>query len=79
LDKVIENYVKVEGVSLVVAEELFFNGNSALGSSAIALADDFLQLDNDGTEDPGEDYVVHPVPRWTMGRATSVKTWSSRV
>jgi len=63
LDEDSESGVEVESTSLAVAEELVLNGKPGLASGATALADDVLQLDGDGAEDPGEDNTVHPAPR----------------
>jgi hypothetical protein len=47
-------------MSLVVAEELLFNGNRGLMGSAVMPANDFLQLDGDRPEDLGENHTIHP-------------------
>jgi hypothetical protein len=50
-------------MSLVVAEELLFNGNRGLMGSAVMPANDFLQLDGDRPEDLGGDSEGHRVTK----------------
>jgi hypothetical protein len=49
-------------MSLVVAEELLFNGNLGLMGSVATPVNDFLQLDGDRPEDLGENHTIHPPP-----------------
>jgi hypothetical protein len=56
--------VEVESRSLPVPEELLLEGDPRLASGALLVADDVLELDDDGAVKPREDHVVHLVPRW---------------
>jgi hypothetical protein len=63
----VELGIEVQGASVPVPEELFFEGESRLTARVRLVADDVLELDSDGAVEPGEDHGVHQGPsrgRW---------------
>jgi hypothetical protein len=58
----VELGVKVQGASVPVPEELVFEGEPHLTSRVRLVADDVLELDGDGSVEPGEDHRVHQGP-----------------
>jgi hypothetical protein len=62
LDEDPELGVEVKGAGLAVVEELLVNGKLHVSSGAAARADDVLEVDGDGAEEPQEDDVIHPSP-----------------
>jgi hypothetical protein len=63
----VEPGVEVQGASISVPEELFFEGEPRLMTRVRLVADDVLELDGDGSMEPGEDHGVHQGPglgRW---------------
>jgi hypothetical protein len=50
-----------------MAKELFLDGKPSLTSRATTLMDDFLDLNSERDEEPGEDDVVHLSPTWKSG------------
>jgi hypothetical protein len=63
----VELGIEVQGASVPVPEELFFEGEPRLTARVRLVADDVLELDGDGSVEPGEDHGVHQGPgrgRW---------------
>jgi hypothetical protein len=63
----VELGVEVQGTSVLVPEELFFEGKPRLTTRVRLVADDVLELNGDGSVEPGEDHGVHQGPgpgRW---------------
>jgi hypothetical protein len=58
----VELGIKVQGVSVPVPEELFFEGEPRLTTHVRLVTDDVLELDSDGSVEPGEDHRVHQGP-----------------
>jgi hypothetical protein len=58
----VELGVEVQGASVPVPEELFFEGEPRLTTRVRLVADDVLELDGDGSVEPGEDHGVHQGP-----------------
>jgi hypothetical protein len=65
----VELGVEVQSASVPVPEELFFEGEPRLTTCVHLVADDVLELDGDGSVEPGEDHEVHqgPGPGWRGG------------
>jgi hypothetical protein len=57
----VELGVEVQGASVPVPEELFFEGEPRLTARVRLVADDVLEL-GDGSVEPGEDHGVHQGP-----------------
>jgi hypothetical protein len=62
LGELVELCVKVQGVSVPVPEEMFLEGEPRLTVRVRLVADDVLELDSDGSVEPGEDHGVHQGP-----------------
>jgi hypothetical protein len=60
----VELSVEVQGTSVPVPEELFFEGEPRLTARVRLVANDVLELDGDGSVEPGEDHGVHQGPGW---------------
>jgi hypothetical protein len=60
----VEIGVEVQGASVPVPEELFFEGEPRLMARVRLVADDVLELDGDGSMEPREDHGVHQGPCW---------------
>jgi hypothetical protein len=60
----VELGVEVQGASVPVPEELLFKGEPRLTARVRLVADDVLELDGDGSVEPGEDHGVHQGPGW---------------
>jgi hypothetical protein len=63
----VELGIEVQGASVPVPEELFFEGKPRLTTRVRLVTDDVLELDGDGSVEPGEDHGVHQGPsprRW---------------
>jgi hypothetical protein len=58
----VELGVEVQGASVLVPEEPFFEGEPRLTSRVRLVADDVLELDGDGSVELGEDHGVHQGP-----------------
>jgi hypothetical protein len=54
--------VEVEGVSLMVVEELLLEGNPKLLNSVVVGASGLLEVDGDGDEQPRQVHAVHQAP-----------------
>jgi hypothetical protein len=67
----VELGVEVQGASVPVPEELFFKGEPRLTPRVRLVADDVLELDDDGAMEPGEDHGVHQGPGRDGGVAMS--------
>jgi hypothetical protein len=52
----------VQGASVPVPEELFFEGEPHLTTRVRLVANDILELDGDGSVEPGEGHGVHQGP-----------------
>jgi hypothetical protein len=51
--------IEVQGTSVPIPEELFFEGEPRLTTRVRLVTDDVLELDGDGSMEPGEDHGVH--------------------
>jgi hypothetical protein len=58
----VELGVEVQCASVLVPEELFFEGEPRLTTRVRLVVDDVLELDGDGSVEPGEDHGVHQGP-----------------
>jgi hypothetical protein len=58
----VELGVEVQGASVLVPEELVFEGEPRLTVRVRLVADDVLELDGDGSVESGEDHGVHQGP-----------------
>jgi hypothetical protein len=58
----VELGVEVQGASVAVPEELFFKGEPRPTTRVHLVADDVLELEGDGSMEPGEDHGVHEGP-----------------
>jgi hypothetical protein len=58
----VELCVKVQGASVLVREELFLEGKPRLMARVRLVMDDVLELDGDGSVEPGEEHGVHQGP-----------------
>jgi hypothetical protein len=58
----VELGIEVQGASVPVPEELFFEGEPLLTVRDRLVADDVLELNGDGSVEPGEDHRVHQGP-----------------
>jgi hypothetical protein len=65
----VELGVEVQSTSVSVPEELSFEGEPRLMTRVHLVADDVLELDGNGSVEPGEDHGVHqgPGPGWRGG------------
>jgi hypothetical protein len=60
----VELGVEVHGTTVPVPEGLFFEGEPCLMARVRLVAYDVLELNGDGSVEPGEDHGVHLGPCW---------------
>jgi hypothetical protein len=58
----VELGVEVQGASVPIPEELFFESEPRLTAHVLLVADDVLELNGDGSVEPVEDHGVHQGP-----------------